>query len=164
MPSGILDLGCGTGRPMAEYVLARGHAVTGVDQSTRLLGKARTRFPLATWIESRIEDFESPMRFAGVLCWDALFHIERGKHADLLSRMASFLEPGGRLAITVGGSEQPPFTDTMFGETFFYDSFPPERVLELLAGCGFVTLLAEFLNEPTSGRDKGRYAILARQP
>jgi hypothetical protein len=77
--------------------------------------------------------------------------------------MASVLEPGGRLAITVGGSEHPPFTDTMFGETFFYDSFPPERVLELLAGCGFVTVRAEFLNEPTKGRDKGRYAILARK-
>lgn len=164
MPSGILDLGCGTGRPMAEYVLARGHAVTGVDQSSRLLGKARARFPFATWIESRIEDFDNQTRFAGVLCWDALFHLERAKHPELLSRMASFLEPGGRLAITVGGSEHPPFTDTMFGETFFYDSFPPEEVLKLLPQCGFEVQLGEFLNEPTSGRDKGRYAILARRP
>ncbi len=130
------------------------------------VGKAWERYKLrdGTWIDRRIEDFGSQSRFSGVPCWDTLFHLERAKHPDLLSRMASFLEPGGRLAITVGGSEHPPFTDTMFGETFFYDSFPPERVLELLAGCGFVTVRAEFLNEPTSGRDKGRYAILARKP
>ena len=31
--SSVLDLGCGTGRPMAEYILACGHHVTGVDQA-----------------------------------------------------------------------------------------------------------------------------------
>lgn len=35
-PSRILDLGCGTGRPMAEYILSRGHYVTGVDHASKL--------------------------------------------------------------------------------------------------------------------------------
>jgi ubiquinone/menaquinone biosynthesis C-methylase UbiE len=55
--SPILDLGCGTGRPLAEYVLARGHSITGVDQAAELLALARARFPNAAWIESRLEDF-----------------------------------------------------------------------------------------------------------
>lgn len=49
----------------------------------------------------------------------------------------------------------------MFGETFFYDSHPPERVIEILDSLGFERLVAEFLNPPTSGRDKGRFAIVA---
>jgi hypothetical protein len=32
----------------------------------------------------------------------------------------------------------------------------------MLAELGFQPLIAEFMNEPTSGRDKGRYAIVAR--
>jgi cyclopropane fatty-acyl-phospholipid synthase-like methyltransferase len=162
--SHVLDLGCGTGRPIAEAVLARGHRVTGVDQSGVLLAFARARFPQATWIESRIQDFDCDDRFAGIVCWDALFHIDRAEHAGVFQRCAALLEPGGRLMLTVGGSEHPAFTDTMFGREFFYDSHPPARALELLADCGFVPRLADFINPPAGGRDKGRYAIVAVRP
>lgn len=159
--SPILDLGCGTGRPMAECILNQGHKVTGIDQAVELLERARTRMPSGTWIESTIEGFETDDRFAGVVCWDALFHIPREHHPAILARIAKMLIPKGRLMLTVGGSEHPAFTDTMFGETFFYDSFPPEKVMSMLGELGFRPLVAEFMNEPSSGRDKGRYAIVA---
>jgi 2-polyprenyl-3-methyl-5-hydroxy-6-metoxy-1,4-benzoquinol methylase len=161
--SAILDLGCGTGRPIAEHVLAQGHHVTGVDQAAELLALARHRFPQATWIEYGIEDFTISERYAAIICWDALFHLDRSMHGELLARMAESLTPRGRIMITVGGSDHPAFTDTMFGETFFYDSHPPERVLAILDKLAFVPLIAEFMNEPTSGRDKGRYAIVAQR-
>jgi trans-aconitate methyltransferase len=163
-PSRILDLGCGTGRPMAEYVLGRGHCVTGVDQSKALLALARSRFPQATWLEARLEDFEPDGPYAGAICWDALFHVPRSHHAAILQRVASRLLPGGKLMITVGGSAHEPFEDTMFGETFAYDSHPPETALALVRDCGLEVVLGEFMNLPTSGRDKGRYAIVARKP
>ena len=100
VPSRILDLGCGTGRPMAEYILSRGHDLTGVDEASKLLGLAMRRFPQGNWIESRIEDFESTNHFAGVVCWDALFHIERSLHAGVLLRMGKVLCAGGRLMLT----------------------------------------------------------------
>lgn len=161
--SSILDLGCGTGRPMAEYILARGHRVTGVDQSANQLAFARERFPTATWIESTIEDFVPTENHAAVLCWDALFHIDRSAHERIVTRIAAHLSPGGRFMVTVGGSEHPAFTDTMFGEEFFYDSHPPERFLDLLRDVGLEPTIAEFMNVPTDGRDKGRFAVVARR-
>jgi SAM-dependent methyltransferase len=162
-PSAVLDLGCGTGRPIAEYVLARGHCLTGVDQAVELLAIARSRYPRANWVESPLEDFVLRDKYAAVVCWDALFHLERALHERLLERVSRSLVPGGRIMLTVGGSEHPAFTDTMFGETFFYDSHPPDRMLALLAELGFVPLVAEFMNAPTCGRDKGRYAIVAER-
>lgn len=162
-PSSFLDLGCGTGRPVAEHLLGLGHRVTGVDQAERLLALARERFPEGRWIEARLEDFEPTETYAGVVCWDALFHLPREVHEGILARVAGCLDPGGRLMLSVGGSEHPAFTDTMFGETFFYDSHPPERVLEILSVLAFELLVAEFLDLPTSGRDKGRFAIVARK-
>jgi hypothetical protein len=50
----------------------------------------------------------------------------------------------------------------MYGETFFYDSHPPERVLSMLHRLGFELIVSEFMNMPTTGRDKDRYAIVAR--
>jgi hypothetical protein len=67
-----------------------------------------------------------------------------------------------RSVLTVGGSEHPALTDTMFGQRFFYDSHPPERTLALLAAAGFEPVVSEFMNLPTAGRDKGRYAVVAR--
>jgi hypothetical protein len=65
--------------------------------------------------------------------------------------------------LAVGGSDHPAFVDTMFGESFFYDSHPPERVVTMLGQVGFEPVIAEFMNEPTAERDKGRYAIVARR-
>lgn len=162
-PSQILDLGCGTGRPIAAYLLSRGHRVTGVDQAEALLDLARSRFPDATWIASSIEAFVSATPYDAIVCWDALFHIDRAEHAGLLGRFARLLRPRGRLMLTVGGSEHPAFTDQMFGETFFYDSHPPDEAVSMLSAVGFTPILSEFMNLPTSGRDKGRYAIVARR-
>ena len=144
-PAEVLDLGCGTGRPFAEEILARGHRVTGVDQSEALLAIARTRYrdrPAATWIASTIESFESARTFDAVVCWDAIFHIDRAWHERLFARFAALLRPGGRFMLTFGGSAQPAFTDTMFGATFAYDSHPPETELALLARAGFVKAAA----------------------
>jgi SAM-dependent methyltransferase len=160
-PASFLDLGCGTGRPIAEHILSLGHRVTGVDQAEGLLALARERFPQGRWIEARLEEYEPTERYAGVICWDALFHIPREAHEGILARAAGCLDSGGRLVLSVGGSEHPAFTDTMFGETFFYDSHPPERVLKILNALGFEPLVAEFMDLPTSGRDKGRFAIVA---
>lgn len=161
--SRILDLGCGTGRPFAEYALARGHDVTGVDQAQALIDLARNRHPTSTWVLSTIEAYEPAGTFAAIVCWDALFHIERARHAALLARFAAALAPGGRLMLTVGGSDHPAFTDEMFGATFFYDSLPPNQVHGILDRLGFEYVVAQFINPPTAGRDKGRYGIVARR-
>lgn len=65
--------------------------------------------------------------------------------------------------LTSGGSEHPAFTDSMFGEEFFYDSHPPEALRAFLGTLGLRVLREELLNAPTGGRDKGRIAVLAQR-
>ena len=47
LPAGgsVLDLGCGSGQPIARDLLARGFAVVGVDSSPTLIATCRRRFP-----------------------------------------------------------------------------------------------------------------------
>jgi 2-polyprenyl-3-methyl-5-hydroxy-6-metoxy-1,4-benzoquinol methylase len=159
----ILDLGCGSGRPIAAHLLGIGYRLTGVDQAAALLALAHTRHPQAQWIEAAIEGFETARRFDAIVCWDALFHIERSLHAGLLARWYGMLGRRGRLMLTLGGSASAPFVDTMFGRAFFYDSHPPATALELLVRAGFRPLLAEYLELPTGGRHKGRYGVIAER-
>lgn len=157
----ILDLGCGSGRPMAEHLLAAGFAVTGVDQSAALLALARARLPQGEWIESSLESYRPQRVFAAAVAWDSLFHIPRHEHLPIFRTVRSSLASAGRFMLTVGGSAHPPFTDVMFGQPFYYDSHPPERALALLQEAGFTLNSSEYLDLPTAGRDKGRFAILA---
>jgi SAM-dependent methyltransferase len=164
----ILDLGCGTGRPIGEYLLGKEYDLTGVDQAGDLLAIARVRFPRAKWIESDIESFRSKEAYGGIVCWDALFHIQRHAHVRIFRTMAQLLNPGGRLLFTVGGSgpnefndASEGFTDTMYGRRFYYDSYAPDLTVRLLKREGFETLVSEFIEGPTPGKDKGRYVVLA---
>jgi 2-polyprenyl-3-methyl-5-hydroxy-6-metoxy-1,4-benzoquinol methylase len=161
-PAKILDLGCGTGRPIAEYLLKRGFRVTGVDQAEGMLALARLRFPEGRWLHSAMETFEPDEEYDSAVIWDSLFHVPRENIEPILRKVVRCLRPGARLMLTVGGSEHPPFTDTMFGHTFFYDSLTPEGTLDVLTTLGAIIEHSEFINPPTSGRDKGRYGIVAR--
>lgn len=158
----VLDLGCGTGRPVAEYLAARGLSITGVDQSPRMLELAQRRLPGEVWVEASLEDYVPAHGYATAVAWDSLFHVPRAHHAAIFRRVRHALAEGGRFALTVGGSEHPAFNDTMFGQTFFYDSHAPAEAQALLREAGFAVVHAEFLNPPTSGHDKGRFAIVAR--
>ena len=159
----ILDAGCGSGHPMAGAVLARGHRVLGVDQSTALLALARQRFPAGRFELCALTDYGFEETVGGIICWDTLFHLPRAAHEPLLARMAGCLAPGGRLMLTSGGSEHPAFTDSMFGQVFFYDSHAPEGLRALLRALGLRVMREELLNAPTGGRDKGRIAVLAQR-
>lgn len=160
-PAKFLDLGCGTGRPIAEFLLKQGFSVTGVDQAESLLAFAKRRLPEGRWLHTQIELFKPDENYDGAVIWDSLFHIPREHHEPILQKIVRSLLPGARLMLTVGGSDNPPFTDTMYGQSFFYDSHTPEVVVSILKSLGTTIEHAEYINLPTGGRDKGRYGIVA---
>lgn len=161
-PARVLDLGCGTGRPVAELLLRQGYSVTGVDQAEELLALARQRLPQGRWLQSSMEAFAPDEQYHAAVIWDSLFHVPREHHEAILRTVVGSLRKGARLMLSVGGSQHPAFTDTMFGHDFFYDSHPPELVVQILQSLGTTVEHAVYLNPPTSGRDKGRYGIVAR--
>ncbi len=159
----VLDLGCGSGRPMAEAIVARGREVIGIDQSEAMLALARRHLPDQTWVHGAMQSVELPTGYAAALLWDSLFHVERQAHEPILQRVLDGMPSGGRLMLTVGGSSQRAFHDTMLGERFFYDSHAPQQARALLARLGCSPVLAEYMNWPGGERDKGRYALVVRK-
>ncbi len=158
----ILDLGCGTGQPMTAWFIDQGLHVTGIDQSTEMLALARQTFPQARWLHQSLLELELAENFNAIVLWDALFHLPRSAHRLLLARVFDHLLPGGRLMLTSGGSADASFTDTMFEHRFFYDSLPPDTLQLLLQEIGFHIEVMDMIDLPTTERDKGRIAIVAR--
>lgn len=159
----VLDLGCGNGHPIATFIDSLGHGVVGVDGSGLMLDEARRRLPKHRWIHSLIQEIDFDEEFDAVICWDSLFHVGREEWGPILSRVARWLKPDGRLMMSSGGivPDDGGFTDTMFGYEFYYDSLPPDRLLELLQEIGFRIILGEMCDPPDGGRNRGKWATIA---
>ena len=69
----ILDLGCGTGEPIARYFIESGHDVTGVDSSTNMIGFCKDRFPHQVWHVADMREISLPLKFDGIIAWDSFF-------------------------------------------------------------------------------------------
>jgi SAM-dependent methyltransferase len=155
-PSGrVLDAGCGTGQWM-RLLLDRGFAVTGIDASPGMLAFARAQCPGAELLKADMTRIDLAGRFHGIVAWDSVFHVPRALHAALFRSFHGWLEPGGALLLSVGGSEDE-FTAPMFGVDFFYSGHAPEVSEQLLRDAGFDVLLRE-VDDPSS---RGHVAIIA---
>ena len=158
----ILDLGCGTGNPIAKQLSEQGYTIRGVDRSAALLQKAKENVPDGIFQQCDIEDYEIADQYEGVVLWDVIFHIPREDHQAILEKVYGCLSPGGLLIMSSGGSDEelPPFTDFMYGVEFFYDAFSPKKLLMLCEKIGFTVAKYVVVNEPDGVRDKGRIGIV----
>ena len=95
----ILDLGCGAGGQAIELTARWPDAtVTAIDSSATMLKKARdTHGDHVTWIEASIDTFEPPEPLDLIYSNAALQWLD--DHETLFPKIASWLKPGGFLAI-----------------------------------------------------------------
>lgn len=168
LPEGakVLDLGCGTGEPVAKYIVERGFTVTGVDESAEMLKHARQTVPEAELIHADMVTVELTHTFDAAVAWDSMFHVERRHHAAIYRKLANALRAGARLLLSVGGSAPAEddsvegFTSEMFGQTFYYSGFAPEITRKLIEASGFEIELWE-VDDPSS---RGHIAVIAQKP
>ena len=165
----MLDLGCGTGTPIAKYISQKGYQVVGIDESRAMLEIARNQVPEAEFIQADMVAIQFTDKFAAAVAWDSVFHVERKHHSAVFRKLASSLEPGARLFLSVGGSDAggstsddslaEGFTSEMFGHTFFYSGYAPQVARKLPEAEGFEIELWE-VDDPTS---RGHIAVIARK-
>lgn len=161
VPAGarVLDLGCGTGEPVASYMTQHGYRVVGVDESEAMLKHARTAVPAAEFIQSDMIDIQFTGTFAAAVAWDSIFHVDRKHHAAIFSKLSNALDPGGRLLLSTGATGSEGFTSEMYGHEFFYSGHTPEVTRGILEAAGFEIDLWE-LDDPSS---RGHIAVIARK-
>ena len=157
----VVDLGCGGGLGLRH--LARSRRVIGVDIARSQLELSRSRFPRVSLVLGDLRSVAfRPASLAAVVCLYALFHLPREAHGDVLSRIASWLEPGtGRLLVTAGAGDNPGAVEpSWLGVPMFWSSFAPERFVELVAAAGLEPDVAEVVDE---GDERHLWVIARRK-
>jgi len=154
----ILDLGCGSGLPIAGHLVGLGHRVTGVDTAPGLLGLARARFPAQDWIEADMRGLALGRAFDAVLAWDSLFHLRHDDQRGMFGVFAAHAAPGAALMFTAGPAHGIAL-GSYRGETLFHASLDPAEYRALLDAHGF-GVVAQAIEDPGCG---GHTVWLARR-
>ena len=101
----VLDLGCGSGEPIARYLIEQGRAVTGVDAAPGLIALCRARIADQDWINADMRGLDLGRRFDGLIAWNSSFHLSRPEQRALVTVFARHLKPGGVLMFTSGDED-----------------------------------------------------------
>ena len=152
LPSGrrVLDLGCGTGEPIARWFIAEGFQVTGVDFAASMLDIARGRWPDGDWRQADMRNLNLGETFDGIVAWNSFFHLRQIEQRQCISDMARHLSPGGAMLVTVG-PKAGEVSGTVAGETVYHASLSPAEYATCLEKNGL--RLTGFLAEDPETND-----------
>lgn len=132
----VLDLGAGSGHPIAADLLRRGFKVTGVDGAKTLIKAASTTLPEAEWVVADMRSYDPGRRFEGVIAWHSFFHLRPADQEAMFLRFAALIAEGGRLMFTAGPQRGVELGEWE-GEPLYHASLDADEYARLLHLHGF---------------------------
>jgi SAM-dependent methyltransferase len=141
-PSGaVLDLGCGSGEPIARFFVEKDYRVTGVDAVLEMLAICRERFPQMTWLREDMRRLDLAERFDVVIAWDSFFHLPPGDQRTMFETFRKHTAPGGVLLFTSGEAEGEGLGGDLFGDELYHASLDTGEYARLLGAHGYDVVL-----------------------
>jgi SAM-dependent methyltransferase len=131
-PGKVLDLGCGSGEPLARYFVEHGYHVTGVDVVDEMLEMCRARFPDMTWQRDDMRNLDLGERFDIVVAWDSFFHLRPGDQRSMFETFRKHTAPCGVLLFTSGTTEGEAVGGDLFGDKLYHASLDTDEYERLL--------------------------------
>ena len=136
----VLDLGCGSGEPIARFLMAAGYRVTGVDVAPAMLALSRERLPAAAWLEHDMRTLALGRRFAAIIAWDSLFHLSQEDQRRMFAVFERHSAPGAALLFT-SGTDEGVAMGSLYGRPLFHASLTTAEYRRLLRAHGFAVSL-----------------------
>ena len=151
LPAGgtVLDLGCGSGEPIAADLASRGLRVTGVDSSQAMIELCRQRLPGHQWIVRDMRKLPPGRTFNGIIAWHSFFHLNPDDQRAMFPIFGHLAAPGAALMFTAGhfaGVAMGEFG----GEPLYHASLDRDDYVQLLEASGF-RVVQQVDQDPTCG-------------
>jgi cyclopropane fatty-acyl-phospholipid synthase-like methyltransferase len=153
LPAGakVLDLGCGSGRPVAQHMAERGLRVTGVDSSPTMISLCRSRLPDHAWIVADMRELSPARRFDGILAWDSFFHLDYDDQRRMFAVFATHASGGAWLMFNAGPRHGEAIGDYR-GDPLYHASLSPAEYETLINRFGFETIEHAAEDQRAGGR------------
>ena len=154
----VIDIGCGSGLPIAGELIQRGFDVTGVEGTPTMLALFQKNLP---GVAAHLQDMRQlalGRRFSGLLAWDSFFHLSPHDQRGMFPRFQAHAVPGAPLMFTSGYSEGEAVGE-LEGDPLYHGSLDAEEYRSLLNAAGF-SVIAHVVKDSECGH---RTIWLARQ-
>jgi 2-polyprenyl-3-methyl-5-hydroxy-6-metoxy-1,4-benzoquinol methylase len=155
----VLDLGCGSGVPVARHMAERGLRVTGVDASRTFISLCRERLPEHEFVVGDMRSLQLARQFDGVLAWDSFFHLTPEDQRGMFDVFARHAGPSAVLMFN-SGPHHGESVGRYRGDPLYHASLGPDEYRALLDGIGF-DVIAHAIEDWTSAG--GRTVWLAQR-
>ena len=132
----ILDLGCGSGQPIAQWFVRRGDRVTGVDGAAAMMAEARMRVPQMEAIQADMRTLRLGQRFDIILAFNSFFHLSPEDQRAMFPIFAAHAAPATRLCFTAGPAHGPVW-GTVGNSSVYHSSLDPSEYRSLVETHGF---------------------------
>lgn len=132
----VLDLGCGSGQPIAQWFVAHGHEVTGVDGVAEMLAECARRVPEVTRVLADMRGLHLPERFDIILAFNSFFHLSMADQRAMFPTFAAHAARDARLLFTSGPGEGEAM-GVVGDSPVYHASLAPDDYRVLLAENGF---------------------------
>ena len=146
----ILDLGCGSGYPIAAHLIEQGRQVEGVDIAEAMIALCRAQWPDQTWRVGDMRTLALSGPYGGAIAWHSSFHLPGLDQAQLIARIGSVLASGAPFMFTSGDGDGVAWGD-MFGDRLFHASLAPAQFETALEEAGLELVERRFNDETCGG-------------
>ncbi|MCD8484582.1 class I SAM-dependent methyltransferase [Candidatus Woesebacteria bacterium] len=148
----VLDVGCGAGKPVDDYLIENQINVLGIDISEKQIELARANVRDADYqVLDMSELKEGQFTVDAVVSFYAIFHTPREGHLELLKKFRTFLDAGGYLLVTMGATDWEGSEDDFCGAEMHWSHYGADQNKDLIEKAGFKILKSEIDN---SGDEK----------
>lgn len=135
----VLDLGCGSGKPIGSYLAERGAQLTGVDATTTLTALYAERIPGAQVVKADMRGLQLDQKFDAILAWNSFFHLAADDQKAMFNTFAAHAAPRATLMFTSGH-----IAGEAIGQVgdapIYHASLAPEDYRTCLSEAGFKVL------------------------
>lgn len=135
----VLDLGCGSGRPIAAWLTGNGAEVTGVDGAASMCRLFAETLPARPVYHGDMRTLEIEAQFDAILAWNSFFHLPPEDQRGMFRVFARHAAPGAALMFT-SGPEAGIRYGSVAGAPVYHASLDPQDVRAEMAAQGFRVL------------------------
>ncbi len=162
----VLAISCGAGWE-ANFLVARGFDLVGIDTSAEMLRRARNRVPGGKFLQMGIQNLRFPPQETFDAIWSTrtLIHVPRALVVDLLASWKRVLKPGGILGLGVNIGERNGWetNEARSGPPMFYHYFADGELEEALEAAGYhVVDKAPITGKPNSAESRNFFVLAQR--
>jgi SAM-dependent methyltransferase len=162
----VLVISCGAGWE-ANFLMARGFDLVGIDTSAEMLRRARNRLPGGKFEHMSMQNLQFPYKETFDVIWSTrtLIHVPQALLVDVLASWKRVLKPGGMLGLGVNIGERNGWetNEARSGPSMFYHDFADGELEEALETAGYQVVDKALVTGKSNSAESRNFFVFAQR-